>query len=314
MVVDFQFQSIKYFPNFHLTSKNFKNMFHSNQKYLKSTLLLLSILVLFGCAKSKNETEDEVKGEWIQLFNGKDLDDWTIKIAKHGLNENFANTFLVEDSLMKVRYEGYETFDQQYGHIYFNTPFSYYLLNVEYRFVGEQAPGGEGWALRNSGAMLHCQDPKTILKDQDFPISIEGQFLGGDGTNERTTSNLCTPGTNVYLDGEFFTPHCVNSTSKTYHGEQWVKAQFLVLGDSVVYHIMEGDTVLKYSKPEIGGGNVNPSDPAVKVDGTPLKSGFIALQSESHPIDFRKVELFDLAAYKGDKEKLKEVMRKLIKK
>jgi hypothetical protein len=185
---------------------------------------------------------------------------------------------------------------------------------VEYRFVGEQATGGEGWALRNSGAMLHCQDPKTILKDQDFPISIEGQFLGGDGTNPRTTSNLCTPGTNVYMGEKLFTPHCVNSTSKTYHGDQWVTAQFLVLGDSVVYHILEGDTVLKYFNPEIGGGNVSPSDPAVKVDGTPLKSGFIALQSESHPIDFRKVELFDLAAYKGDKEKLKEVMRRLSKK
>ncbi|MCS4436674.1 3-keto-disaccharide hydrolase [Aquiflexum gelatinilyticum] len=289
-------------------------MIHLCQNPVRSAFILYSLLFLISCSTSKTEAEKEEEGEWIQLFNGKDLNDWTIKIAKHELNENFANTFRVEDSLMKVRYDGYEAFDQQYGHIYFNTPFSYYLLNVEYRFVGEQAPGGEGWALRNSGAMLHCQDPKTILIDQDFPISIEGQFLGGDGTNERTTSNLCTPGTNVYMDGELFTPHCVNSSSKTYHGEQWVTAQFLVLGDSVVYHILEGDTVLKYFHPEIGGGNVSPSDPAVKVDGTPLKSGFIALQSESHPIDFRKVELFDLAAYKGDKEKLKEVMRRLSKK
>jgi hypothetical protein len=217
----------------------------------------------------------------------------------------------VEDGMMKVRYDGYEAFDQQSGHIYFKQPFSYYLLNVEYRFVGEQAPEGEGWALRNSGAMLHCQEPKTILKDQDFPISIEGQFLGGDGINERTTSNLCTPGTHVVLDGELFTPHCVNSTSQTYHGEQWVTAQFLVLGDSVVYHILEGDTVMKYSKPTIGGGNVNPADPAVKIDGTPLKSGFIALQSESHPIDFRKVELIDLESYKGNKENLKKVLARL---
>lgn len=289
-------------------------MIHQRQNPVYYAFILFSFFFITGCSASKNGTESEESEEWIQLFNGRDLDDWTIKIAKHELNENFANTFRVEDSLMKVRYDGYEAFDQQYGHIYFNTPFSYYLLNVEYRFVGEQATGGEGWALRNSGAMLHCQDPKTILKDQDFPISIEGQFLGGDGTNPRTTSNLCTPGTNVYMGGKLFTPHCVNSTSKTYHGEQWVTAQFLVLGDSVVYHILEGDTVLKYFNPEIGGGNVSPSDPAVKVDGTPLKSGFIALQSESHPIDFRKVELFDLAAYKGDKEKLKEVMRRLSKK
>ncbi len=268
------------------------------------------LILIFSC-EAKNSIDQVESGQWVQLFNGQDLDDWIIKIAKHELNENFANTFRVEDGMMKVRYDGYEAFDQQYGHIYFKQPFSYYLLNVEYRFVGEQAPEGEGWALRNSGAMLHCQDPKTILKDQDFPISIEGQFLGGNGTNERTTSNLCTPGTHVVLDGKFFIPHCVNSSSKTYHGEQWVTAQFLVLGDSIVYHILEGDTVMKYSKPTIGGGNVNPSDPAVKIDGTPLKSGFIALQSESHPIDFRKVELFDLVSYKGNKKKLEKVLARL---
>ena len=289
-------------------------MIYQRQNPVIAAFILFSLFFFTSCGTSQTEAESKEEGEWVQLFNGKDLDDWTIKIAKHELNENFANTFRVEDSLMKVRYDGYEAFDQQYGHIYFNTPFSYYLLNVEYRFVGEQATGGEGWALRNSGAMLHCQDPKKILKDQDFPISIEGQFLGGDGTNPRTTSNLCTPGTNVYMDGKLFTPHCVNSTSKTYHGEQWVKAQFLVLGDSLVYHILEGDTVVKYSKPTIGGGNVNPSDPAVKIDGTPLTSGFIALQSESHPIDFRKVELFDLESYKGNKEKLKNVLARLARK
>src|SRR5690606_36582803 len=122
----------------------------------------------------------------------------------------------------------------------------YYLLRVEYRFVGDQANGGEGWAWRNSGAMLHGQDPQTMLKDQDFPISIEGQFLCGDGSAERTTSNLCTPGTNVVIDGKLFRPHCKSSTSKTYHGDQWVTAAFLVLGDSVIKHILDGEVVLEY--------------------------------------------------------------------
>jgi hypothetical protein len=269
------------------------------------TLCLL--LLLLSCQAPS--VQEEPVGEWLQLFNGKDLSDWTVKIAKHELHDNFANTFRVADGMMQVRYDGYEEFDKQYGHIFYNTPFSHYLLRVEYRFVGEQATGGEGWATRNSGAMLHCQDPATILRDQDFPISIEGQLLGGDGVNERTTSNLCTPGTHVEIDGELFTPHCVNSTSKTYHGEQWVTAEFLVLGDSVVYHILEGDTVMKYSKPQIGGGNVDPSDPKVKVDGTPLTSGYISLQSESHPIDFRKVELFDLKPFSG--QQLKKVLQQL---
>lgn len=276
-------------------------------------LLLLSASLL-ACNANPNQTaqvDQEPQGEWIQLFNGKDLDDWTVKIAKHELNDNFGNTFRVEDGVMKVSYEGYEDFDQRYGHIFYKDPFSAYKLRIEYRFVGEQAPGGEGWALRNSGAMLHGQSPESMTKDQDFPISIEGQLLGGNGTDDRTTSNLCTPGTNVVMDGELFTPHCVNSNSKTYHGDQWVTAEFIVLRDSVIHHLVEGDTVLTYYQPQIGGGNVSNHDPAMKKDGELIKEGYISLQSESHPIEFRKVELYDLAAYMDDQEKLQEVLSEL---
>ncbi|WP_460543765.1 3-keto-disaccharide hydrolase [Echinicola sediminis] len=258
-------------------------------------------------------SQEMVSQGWQTLFNGEDMENWKIKISKHELGDNYANTFRVEDGLLKVRYDGYEDFDKQYGHIFYDQSFSAYLLHLEYRFVGDQAPGGEGWAHRNSGAMLHGQDPETMLKDQDFPISIEGQLLGGDGENDRTTSNLCTPGTNVVMDGELFTPHCVSSSSKTYHGEQWVSADFLVLADSVVQHIVEGDTVMTYYAPQIGGGNVGPVDPAIKQDGKLLKEGYISLQSESHPIDFKTVEIFDLAPYMKDQESLKEVLEVLRK-
>lgn len=251
------------------------------------------------------------KKGWINLFNGKDLKDWTVKIAKHEVGDNFANTFRVEDGKMKVSYDGYDTFDNQFGHIFYNKPFSYYLLKVEYRFVGEQAKGGEAWATRNSGAMLHGQDPKTMLKDQDFPISIEAQLLGGDGKADRPTGNVCTPGTTIELDNKLFTTHCLNSTSKTYHGEQWVTAEFVVLGDSVIKHIVNKDTVLVYTKPKIGGGNVSNFDPKVKKDGQALTGGYISLQSESHPIEFKSVQLFDLQPYATDKKKLDKILEKL---
>ena len=280
----------------------------------KLYLFLAAASFFYACSAgtTQNANDDSTETvEWIQLFNGEDLDDWKVKISKHELHDNFANTFRVEDGLMKVRYDGYEDFDRKYGHIFFKDPFSAYFLRVEYRFVGEQAPNGEGWAFRNSGAMLHGQSPESMLKDQDFPISIEGQLLGGNGTDDRTTSNLCTPGTNVVMDGELFTPHCVSSTSKTYHGDQWVTAEFLVLADSVIHHILEGDTVLTYYQPQIGGGNVSNYDPAVKKDGELIKEGYISLQSESHPIDFRKVELVDLAPYMDDSEKLSQVLQSL---
>jgi len=280
---------------------------------MKRTFLvpIAAALLLSNCTGGASTTA-ETEPKAIQLFNGKDLSGWTPKIRLYEVGDNHANTFRVEDGLLKVRYDGYDEFNRRYGHLGYNTPYSYYVLRLEYRFVGEQAKGGEGWAWRNSGAMLHGQDPKTMLKDQDFPISIEGQLLGGNGRDERTTSNLCTPGTNVVRDGKLFTPHCLSATSKTYHGDQWVTAEFVVLGDSLVQHMLEGEVVMEYSKPQIGGGNVDNYDPAQKTDGKLLDRGFIYLQSESHPIDFRKVELYDLMPYKGDAEKLGEAIRKAL--
>ncbi|MBN3519944.1 DUF1080 domain-containing protein [Algoriphagus lutimaris] len=280
----------------------------------KSISLALSCLTLFACS-SGNQTsvEEEVpKLEWRELFSGKDLDNWIIKISKHELNDNFANTFSVEDGMMQVRYDGYDQFDQQYGHIFYDESFSNYVLQVQYRFVGEQANGGEGWAWRNSGAMLHGQDPRTMLVDQNFPISVEAQFLGGNGTDERSTCNLCTPGTNVVLADTLFTPHCINSSSKTYAGDQWVTANFIVLNDSVIHHMVGMDTVFSYNKPQIGGGSVAPFDPAVKIDGQLLKEGYISLQSESHPIDFRKVSIVEIDELIGKDNQLNKAVINLL--
>lgn len=266
-------------------------------------LLAFFVLILSTSANAQ-------KG-WIHLFNGKDLKDWTVKIAKHEVGENYANTFRVENGVMRVGYEGYDKFDQQYGHIFFKKPYSAYLLKVQYRFIGEQANGGEGWALRNSGAMLHSQDPQTMLKNQDFPISIEAQLLGGDGKNERHTSNVCTPGTTVYMNNKLMTQHCIDSKSKTYAGDQWVTAEFLVLTDSLIVHTIDKQIVLSYTKPQVGGGSVTNFDPKAKQDGKALKEGYIALQSESHPIEFKTVKLFDLAPYMKDRAKLEKVLTKL---
>ncbi|MBK8567185.1 MAG: DUF1080 domain-containing protein [Saprospiraceae bacterium] len=256
--------------------------------------LLLSIASQKGCGEKPSTTPSTTPGQWVPLFNGKNLDGWDVKIAGFDLNDNYQNTFRVEDGMIKVDYSGYKSFDQRYGHLFYKKPFSHYRLRVEYRFVGEQAPNGEGWALRNSGVMLHGQSAASMMKGQDFPISIEAQFLGGNGKDERHTSNLCTPGTHVTMNGKLEESHCIDSRSKTYHGDQWVTAEFLVLGDSLIQHILEGEVVMEYTKPVIGGGVVNNFDPKVKKDGQPLRSGTISLQSESHPIHFRKVEVMEL--------------------
>ena len=261
--------------------------------------ILVFAILITGCSKPIDHDQEE----WIKLFNGKDLSDWDIKIKGHDLNDNFGNTFRVEDSVMKVSYDQYDSFRYQYGHIFYKQKFSYYRLAIEYRFTGDQAPGGEGWARRNSGAMLHSQSAQSMLKDQDFPISIEAQLLGGLGEGPRTTANLCTPGTNVHFADTLFTPHCISSKSQTYDGDQWVRVELQVYGDSLIRHMVEGETVLEYNKPVIGGGNVNPFDSLVKQDGKALIEGYISLQSESHPVEFRKVELLNLKGCMDKKAK-----------
>jgi hypothetical protein len=272
---------------------------------------LLIATFLFFIAGFSSTKEQKAPVKWIQLFNGKDLKDWKPKITGYALNDNYANTFRVENGALKVNYDGYPSFDNKFGHIFYKKKFSWYLLGVEYRFTGEQCKNGPGWALRNSGAMLHCQAPETMLQNQDFPISIEAQFLGGNGKDPRTTANLCTPGTNVVMNGKLFTNHCVSSTSKTYHGDQWVRVELLVLGDSVIKHIIDKQVVLEYQKPQIGNGNVANYDSTVKKDGMPLKEGYISLQSESHPIEFRKVEIIDLEKYAKDKKQLRAILQQL---
>ncbi|MCE7067479.1 DUF1080 domain-containing protein [Dyadobacter sp. CY326] len=256
---------------------------------MKLQLTLFFSIISFVVFGQKNAD----KQEWKQLFNGKNLDGWDIKIRGYELNDNYLNTFRVEDGKMVVRYDKYDDFKQKYGHIFYKGDFSYYRISVEYRFVGEQAPKGEGWAWRNSGIMVHGQPASTMGKDQDFPASIEVQLLGGDG-KKRTTCNLCTPGTNVVMDGKLITQHCITSKSQTYNGDQWVKAEVLVLGDSLVQHFANGEMVLEYNKPQLGGGNVSGNDPSLIVDGKLLDHGSISLQSESHPVEFRKVEILDL--------------------
>lgn len=262
--------------------------------YYTSRRLFIAALVVItaGCTPRGTDPDLEV---WIPLFSGRDLDGWTVKIAGHEVDDNFANTFRVEDGVLSVRYDEYGDFDDQFGHLFYNQAFSHYRIRIEYRFVGDQQPGAPSWALRNSGVMLHSQDPNTILRDQDFPISVELQFLGGLGDGEaRPTGNMCSPGTEVVYQGQIAETHCIDSESDTFDGDQWVRVEAIVLGDSLIVHLVNGDTVMQYSNPQIGGGVVNGYDPAIKEDGKPLVEGFISLQSEGHPIDFRTVDLLNL--------------------
>ena len=277
-------------------------------------LIVFLLLGMYSC-NTQNTIDQE---EWISLFNGKDLSNWNIKFANQDLNVNHRNTFRVQDSMIRIAYDEYDTFDDAYAHLYYKKPFSYYKLRFDYRFTGTQVKGGEDWNVRNSGIMLHSQSAESYDYGQYFPVSIEIQLLGGLDAGKRTTGNVCTPGTALVLDGKVDYRHCINSNSKTYHGDQWVTAEVVVLGGESIAHLIENDTVLKYQLPQIGGGFTNPKmgeedwisrgvveskDAWIAQAGEILTKGYISLQAESHPIDFKNIQLLDLCGCKDPKAK-----------
>ena len=221
---------------------------------------------------------DRVPGEWVELFNGKDLTGWTSKFKGHEAGVNHKNTFRVEDGLLRVVYDDYDRWDGAFGHLFHEGEYSHYILQVTYRFVGKQAAGGPGWALLNNGIMFHGQKPEDMGVDQDFPNSLEFQLLGGTGDGERATGSLCTPGTDVRIDGELTGRHVTVSSGPTYHGDQWVTLELEVRGDELIRHWADGKVVLEYTKPQLN-------------DGTPLKSGTIYIQAESAPTDFKSIRI-----------------------
>jgi hypothetical protein len=256
-------------------------------------ILALMLSTVAAAQAEKAPAAGQSKEKWIQLFNGKNLKGWKPKIRGHKLGDNYGDTFRVEDGVLKVSYDKYERFDNKFGHLVYHKPFSRYRLRIEYRFVGEQTPGGPEWALRNSGVMLHAQSPQSMERDQDFPVSIELQLLGGPGTGERPTANVCTPGTHIVMDGELVTKHCINSTARTYHGDQWVTVEVEVHGSDVIKHIVNGETVLQYSQPQLDDSDAL-GKKLIKRGKKLLDRGYLYLQAESHPVEFRKVELLVL--------------------
>ena len=253
-------------------------------------IVVLGLLLLSANASAQSSRD----GEWIQLFNGKDLDGWTPKFTGFPLGENYLDTFRVEDGVFKVSYDNWDDFNSEFGHIFYREPFSHYMLRVEYRFVGDQVTNGPGWAFRNNGIMFHSQSPESMTLDQEFPASIEAQMLGGNGMDERQTANVCSPGTHYVMDGELITVHCTNSTSQTYHGDQWVTMELEVRGSELIRHMVNGETVFEYSDVQL-----DPEDPDAQrllEDGASLavSGGYISVQAESHPLEIRKLELLPL--------------------
>lgn len=234
--------------------------------------------------------------DWISLFDGKTLDGWTPKFAKHETGENILNTFRVEDGILKVSYDEYETFDGRYGHLYSNHSYSRYILRMDYRFEGGRMADAPHYVNLNSGLMIHSQPPHSMALDQSFPVSLEFQFLADEGNGPRSTGNVCTPGTNLVYEGQLSTDHIIESTAPTFPSDEWVSIEIEVRGNEEVIHRVNGEDVLRYQQPQLDPSDgVEAATPLIEA-GLPLmlSHGHIALQAEGQGVWFRNIELLPL--------------------
>ena len=260
---------------------------------MKRHYLLFFILLCLSFAFT-TETADNEKaaGKWVSLFNGKDLTDWQMKIVGFKLGENFGNTFRVENGVLSVRYDKYDSFNNTFGALYYNKKFTDYRLKVEYRFVGELTKGAPSWGFRDNGVQYHGQAPHTVGLNQNFPVSLEYNLHGGNGKDDRPVGEICANGIYFTLNGERNKSYCTPATTKrTFHGDQWVTLEIDVHNGNIK-HFVNGEQILQYENPRFDPKHEIAKN-FITAGNDKVKEGYISLQSNSHPIDFRKIEIME---------------------
>ncbi|MCF3649869.1 3-keto-disaccharide hydrolase [Synoicihabitans lomoniglobus] len=254
---------------------------------------LFKLIGLLACSLTVSAASDT--NDWIPLFNGKNLDGWTVKIAGHPVGENYRDTYRVEDGIIKVVYDDYQLFNQQFGHLYTNSAYSHYVLKLDYKLTGQVMADAPVWTGRNSGVMIHSQSPLSMTVGQSWPVSLEGQFLAEGTQAGRQTGNACTPGTHLTLNGEPTTAHIVDSTSQLFPLDEWVHFEIEVHGHEEVIHRVNGVEVLRYTHPVLD--DTDPDAQRLLAAGVPreISFGHIALQAEGQPVWFRNIMIRPLA-------------------
>ena len=66
-----------------------------------------------------------------------------------------------------------------------------------------------------------------------------------------------------------------------------------VHGNAVTKHIIDGQTVFEYEEPQLDP-NDGDGKRLIKDGKLRLMDGYIAIQAESHPTEFRKIEIMPL--------------------
>lgn len=222
---------------------------------------------------------------WVKIFNGQDLTGWSPLIHKSAYKQDPYNTFRADpvNHVIKVTYEDYPNgFEDRCGLLYYDKLLTNYRVRVTYRFLEPQAPGPVSWGKNNTGLMIFGIDPAKVTGDPEFPPLIEIQLLGANSTGGNTTPNMCVPGGMTMKKS---TAECGNNHTGVAPppAAEWVtvEAEVHVKGDTKVFQYPNKTTpVITMSGPVYQGKDV--------------VNGYLSLQSESQPLEYKDIELMEL--------------------
>jgi hypothetical protein len=235
--------------------------------------------------------------KWRSIFDGKTLDGWTPKIVGYAAGDNFAQTFSVRDGAIRVSYAGYDRFNFRFGHLFYRVPLKSYRLRLKYRIIeGGEVEGAPKWSRSNSGVMFYAQSPQSMAREQWFPASVEFQLLGREGRDNtlEPTGSVCTPGTNITIDGGRLKTHCATSIGPVVPNDSWTDLELEVRANGQVIHRINGVEVLRYNGVELDLADLTAEPLIAAQNGSlTLSSGYIALQSEGQPVEFKDIAVLE---------------------
>lgn len=260
-------------------------------KSFKQLLLFIPFL-LQSYHTTNNKLAPQDSRKWVSLFNGKNLSNWKPKITGYPLGENFGNTFRVKDKILSTRYDQYDSFNNRFGALYYDKKFTNYRLKVEYRFAGELTPGAPAWGFQDGGVQYHCQPPATVGLNQQFPVCLEYNFHGKKDATERPTGEICVSGIYIEMSGARNKSNCTPPMVKrSFAGDQWVTAEVEVK-DGKITHFVNGEQIIQFENPRFDSTHKE-AKKFIIAGNDKVTEGYISLQSNSHPMDFRKIEIME---------------------
>lgn len=146
-------------PNYSYQPEECKALIRKNRKQLKTNEMkknYLIIIIIAGLTITSGRVLSQSSDETIQLFNGKNLDNWEFYLQDNAVDPK--GVFYIQDGVIHIK-------GDPFGYMRTKEVYSDYVLHVEWRYPVEAT---------NSGIFVNVQSPDSI-----WPACFEIQLRAG---------------------------------------------------------------------------------------------------------------------------------------